>query len=560
MKNTLLALIVVTPCAACQFDRPNDIVIHDKVAYVTNLGSGDITVVDTADHRLTEVRIGRGLSTIALLPASAGDIRNALAIDHAANEALMLELDGRRVDIVDRLKIPAADRAAISKQHALAVVTSRWSDVVTVIDLRQKFAIRHEVKVGFLPGELVCINDTTFLLADRFGGSLALLDASTGKVTSEAAIRGHNIRGVLPDGDDVLIAHQILSEISRTEFGDVHWGTLMQNVVSRVSMSQLKQGDPVPTTIAVGDVENGAADPGGMIRLPDNRIAVTLSGVDEVLVSTLPDRRGRFQFATGRRVQVGIRPTRVATTDTGTLLVVNSLGDSLSFVDPAGDVQTIENHNKQPEPTAVQRGERAFFSAKLSHDGWLSCHSCHSQGHTPGLLADTLGDNAFDNPKLIPSLLGVGETAPFGWSANFDKLEPQAAKSILTTLHGEPNKQAAADITAYLRTLTPPSPIAESGSLADRGRDTFIKQDCVGCHNPGTAMTSAKLYDVGFRDETGQQQFNPPSLRAIRFRHRFFHDGRARSLEQAIRLHAKGLGKSIGRDDILAIRAYLLSL
>ena len=53
-----------------------------------------------------------------------------------------------------------------------------------------------------------------------------------------------------------------------------------------------------------------------------------------------------------------------------------------------------------PEPDAVARGERLFHDARLSHDGWMSCHSCHVDGHTNGLVADTLGDGSYGAPNL----------------------------------------------------------------------------------------------------------------------------------------------------------------
>ena len=38
----------------------------------------------------------------------------------------------------------------------------------------------------------------------------------------------------------------------------------------------------------------------------------------------------------------------------------------------------------------------------------MSCHSCHTDGHTSGRLADTLGDDTFGTPKRVLSLLGLG--------------------------------------------------------------------------------------------------------------------------------------------------------
>ena len=89
----------------------------------------------------------------------------------------------------------------------------------------------------------------------------------------------------------------------------------------------------------------------------------------------------------------------------------------------------------------------------------MSCHSCHTDGHTNNLLSDTLGDGSYGAPKRVPSLLGVAETGPWTWTASVARLEDQVQKSIATTMHGTklPESQIS-DLTAYLATLAPPSP------------------------------------------------------------------------------------------------------
>ena len=60
----------------------------------------------------------------------------------------------------------------------------------------------------------------------------------------------------------------------------------------------------------------------------------------------------------------------------------------------------------RPELSAAERGEDLFYDARLSLQGWLSCHSCHTDGHSSGKLADTFSDTTFGTPKRILSLLG----------------------------------------------------------------------------------------------------------------------------------------------------------
>ena len=116
-------------------------------------------------------------------------------------------------------------------------------------------------------------------------------------------------------------------------------------------------------------------------------------------------------------------------------------------------------------------GELLFHSARLSHDGWMSCHSCHTDGHTNGLLNDNLGDNSFDAPKRVLSLLGVADTAPWGWNGGMHDLAEQVRKSVRTTMRGpELSDEQTAALVAYLRTLAPAPPLEMISPVHTAGR------------------------------------------------------------------------------------------
>src|SRR5207302_3757394 len=134
--------------------------------------------------------------------------------------------------------------------------------------------------------------------------------------------------------------------------------------------------------------------------------------------------------------------------------VANHFSDSVSIVE-LGDGKLVKEIPLGPTPElqSAERGERLFFDARLAHDGWLSCHSCHSDGHSNGLLNDNLGDGSFGAPKRVLSLLGSGDTGPWAWNGGIGSLKEQIAKSIRTTMHGRkpPDEQVRA-LAAYLRT------------------------------------------------------------------------------------------------------------
>jgi cytochrome c peroxidase len=219
----------------------------------------------------------------------------------------------------------------------------------------------------------------------------------------------------------------------------------------------------------------------------------------------------------------------------------------------------------RPNMTAAQRGERLFYNAKLSHDGWMSCHSCHTDGHTSNLLSDTLGDASYGAPKRVPSLLGVAATGPWTWTGSMARLEDQVAKSIATTMHGTKLKDSqVADLKAYLETLSPPPPTTEAADKADSGavasgRVIFHERKCGACHAL-PEYTSQERYDVGLRDEVGNREFNPPSLRGVRGRDSFLHDGRARSLEEVFQTEKHPRGLVLSPKEVAELVAFLKTL
>ena len=115
-----------------------------------------------------------------------------------------------------------------------------------------------------------------------------------------------------------------------------------------------------------------------------------------------------------------------------------------------------------------------FYNAKLSHDGWMSCHSCHTDGHTNNLLSDTLGDGSYGAAKRVPSLLGVAATGPWTWTGSMARLEDQVRKSIATTMHGpKPTDAQVADLTAYLEYAC-----AAIAAIGDAAPTDANRRDC----------------------------------------------------------------------------------
>lgn len=139
----------------------------------------------------------------------------------------------------------------------------------------------------------------------------------------------------------------------------------------------------------------------------------------------------------------------------------------------------------------------------------------------------------------------------------------------------------------FVRLLAPPAPLKQSGE-ARRGGDVFGRVGCTGCHVPKlrtgdnaiaalshkevAAYTDLLLHDMGperadicFGLAT-PSEFRTEPLMGLRLATHFLHDGRAKTPEEAIELHAgeatraRDLFKALPAADRAALVAFLKTL
>jgi YVTN family beta-propeller protein len=546
-----------------------------KTVFVANRRSGSISIIDAATRGVVaEYDVGRSLADLAF----SNDGHYLMAVDPVANELLLLDYRDRSIQVVDRVKVsPYPVRLLISRDHSLCVVASLWSRRLTFVGLASlppapghpELAVAAILDLPFCPRELAALEgDHKLIVADAFGGRFAIIDPQHRAIDSVRSLPAHNIRGlaVAPDGKTLVIAHQVLNRLAQSSLDDVHWGSLIRNHLRVVHTDIVLR----PRTDAalldgsrlfdLGDVGYAAGDPSALTFDARGDLIIALAGVDEVAITASPDQ-------SPRRITVGRRPTALAPSPDGSFLyVADTLDDTVSVVEiSSGARPATIALGPRPDLTAADRGERLFYSAKLSHDGWMSCHTCHSDGHTNNLSSDTLGDGSYGAPKRVPSLLGVSATSPWTWTGSIARLEDQVRKSIATTMHGpKPADSQVADLTAFLASLAPPSSSETGETPADatgiaRGREVFQARKCATCHVP-PEYTSPERYDVGLKDEVGNHEFNPPSLRGVGLRDTLLHDGRARSLDEVFQKEQHPRGLTLSAAEIRDLVAFLKTL
>ena len=384
-------------------------VSHDgSWLYVANRRSGSLSVVETRTARVVaEHDLGRGLADLAILPGS----QNLLAVDQAGNALLLLEVQGRTVRIVGRQEVAADPVKVIAAPDGRScVVASLWSRRLTFVALsagkgegHAALAVTATLDLPFSPRDMaLAAGGSRLIVADAFSGKLAVVDTQSATLDSVRTLPGHNIRGltVTAEGRTLVVLNQSINRAARTNFDDVHWGVLLNNHLRSLRMDAvLSQGSDADLlsgaySLTIGTSGFGAGDPAAMIADRAGGVAIALSGVDEVTFARTPT--GHFRRTRRGPAAVGTGPPRRWQGRVRRQLAERHRVGSRDQLGPAR-----ANHQPRfsPAPTLLEQGERLFYNARLSHDGWMSCHTCHTDGHSNGQLADTLGDGFYGEAR-----------------------------------------------------------------------------------------------------------------------------------------------------------------
>lgn len=244
-------------------------------------------------------------------------------------------------------------------------------------------------------------------------------------------------------------------------------------------------------------------------------------------------------------------------------------------------------------PEKVELGRLLFFDKRLSKDGSMSCESCHhiAQGYTSGQALDSKVGGAL-NKRNAPAVTNLGYHTFYYWDGRMPTLEAVSnaawkgqlgadPAAVASALHAVPKYRAHFQ-RAFSKAATPENvPMAlaaffralsthnsawdkfqaqEPGALstdAQAGYKVFLKAQCSTCHVPplfsdfafhNLGWNAQANPDAGRKDATKLEEdagkFKTPSLRDVALTGPYFHDGAAKTLEEAIDFMAAGPGKN----------------
>lgn len=562
-------------------------------AYVALAGASAVAVVDlrgctlaatwplspapsgaalSPDGRTLAVTLGETDGAVALLDAATGVERRRFATGFSP-VAPVFVLGGDRLAVCNRfLNTVVIHDARHGRRRATVPVTREPIAAVATVDGARLFV------GGAMP--------TQVATSEIISCAVDVVDVRRGKVTKSILLpngaTGLQAIAITPDGRHVLVTHIVGHYQVPTN--QLERGWMNANALSVIDTER----EELLGTVLLDDTTLGAANPWGVAVTSDGRyLAVAHAGTHEVSRIPWPDLLG----ALGRGPVAGYKGTDDVARDLTVMtkvgrarirmadgpralamvgsraLVAEYFNGSLAVLDlaePNAEAITAKHIALGAEPPMndVRKGELRFTDARLCFQGWQSCLSCHPGTRADGLNWDLLNDG-LGNPKQTKSLLFSHETPPAMAHGIRDSAEVAVRAGIRFIQFAPVDEEQAGHIDAYLRALRPlPSPALVKGklsALALRGEAIFERVGCVECHS-APYYTDLKQHKIKHADAAdGQRIYDTPTLREVWRTAPYLYDGRATTLEEALRIKDRGV-KDLSASEMKALVEYLRSL
>lgn len=263
----------------------------------------------------------------------------------------------------------------------------------------------------------------------------------------------------------------------------------------------------------------------------------------------------------------------------------------------------------------IDLGHMLFFENRLSRSGVISCNSCHVVGAAGVDHRDlAMGDSGRVGARNSPTVYNAAFLKSQFWDGRAATLEEQAVGPIQAHVEMDLTPEEAMQrldesgyreyfekafpeeedpftfenlakaIASFERTLiTPGAPFdrfleGEEDALDEvekAGLDLFMQSGCMGCHNgpllggnsfmPFTHASDQGGEDTGLHALTGDEAdlyvFRVAPLRNVEYTYPYFHDGSAKTLEEAVSVMGSSqLNREFTDEEVSQIVAFLKSL
>ena len=557
---------------------PRTVTVDDagRRAYVANRGSDNISVVDlTVSTVITQVPVGNRPYGVVVSPT--GD--RLYVAEQGADQVRIL--DTTTLEIVDTLFV--ADRPsglAISDDGSTLYVTHLLANTITVVALRP-----HAIYLPLILRSSVATNHGF---------------ASSPSSVQQIAFNLQSLVSNIPLWPDSNLVQSIVLSPDRhfayvphtrsnTANRALTFDTTVFPLVSLVDLTT--QQHLVGQQLDLGTLDPpGVGLPFDAAVIPDDaELWVLNAASNDISVIDLTSRQ------LTAHIEVGDNPRGIVLSPDGATAYVNStLAGTVSVLDTAAyTVTTTISVTNIPLPPVLLNGKRLFHSSddpRLSLAQWISCNTCHFEGEHDGRTW-TFG---FAGPRNTTSLLGMIQTYPLRWSAEWDESadsefvirkenfgsglidgDVNCSLSPVDCVHQPPNQGCSYDLdclATFIDSLQIPlSPAHAHGEpltqAEQRGQTIFEDPDlgCIDCHPP-PFNTDREKHDVGTvtADERIGPEFDTPTLRGLYDSAPYFHDGSAATLYDALTRPSSGsehdVSGLLSEAEIQDLIAFLLAL
>lgn len=163
---------------------------------IANRRSGSVTEIEVRDAAtvVNEYEIGQQLSDFKRISK-----HRLVAIDEATHELIMLNRTADGLKVESRTPIsPFPVSVQVDSMNNRITVASLWSQTLTLLQLpqpNQPLKTLAKIRLSFSPRKhLLLPEQNKVVVADAFGGKLAVIDLSSCKVESVRELPAHNIR------------------------------------------------------------------------------------------------------------------------------------------------------------------------------------------------------------------------------------------------------------------------------------------------------------------------------------------------------------------------------
>ena len=522
-----------------------------KTVLAVNPDSNTLTLVDTAQQvKRSEIAVG-------ITP-------RAVAVDHAAQRAYVANQGSDSVSVVDLnnsvvvAEVDVGNRpvgVTVSPDSKLLAVAEMGDDTVRLLNTSD-LSTRAVVPVPDRPYGLAFTPDQRLLITHLLSGQVSALSTSSLTVTEittwpnvapapAVVVNASGTRAYLPQtmanglGLNTQFDTSVFPKISV-----LNLETNAHQTSEHISLPEKDQPVGLPWDIA--------------LALDGSELWVVNAGSNDVSVLDLSDPT-RVQRVAHLRVSDNPRGI-VVSPDGSTVYVNNVLAGTVSVIDAKTYTVSAEIPVTDiPLPPILLQGKQLFNSSArgdLAQAGWISCNTCHVEGEHDGRtwLLQFIGPapaGAMPTVKRnTTSLLGMVETYPLRWSAEWDesadsefsvRFEQFGTGLIhdgeMNPTLGAPNQGRSYDLdalAAYIDSLEIPSRTHILTPAEARGKAIFEspRTKCAECH-PAPLYTDHKVHDVGTADSPGEwfgPQIDTPTLRFLYDSGPYLHDGSASTL------------------------------